>query len=123
MQLLGSNPETIAASAVTAVHLGAFAFDLNFGCPAKTVNKSRGGAVSLKEPQMVGEIVRQVRGAVPSERPVTAKIRLGFEDRSLYMDNALAIADAGAKELCVHARSRADGYNPPGYWSYTKKDC
>ena len=118
VQLLGSNPETIAASAVTAVHLGASAIDLNFGCPAKTVNKSRGGAVSLKEPQMVGEIVRQVRVAVPSERPVTAKIRLGFEDRSLYMDNALAIAEAGATELCVHARSRADGYNPPAYWSY-----
>lgn len=121
VQLLGSNPETIAASAVTAVNLGASAIDLNFGCPAKTVNKSRGGAVLLKDPQLVGEIVRQVRAAVPSERPVTAKIRLGFEDRSLYMDNALAIAEGGATELCVHARSRADGYHPPAYWSYIKK--
>ena len=121
VQLLGSNPETIAASAVTAVNLGASAIDLNFGCPAKTVNKSRGGAVLLKDPQLVGEIVRQVRVAVPNERPVTAKIRLGYEDRSLYMDNALAIAEAGATELCVHARSRADGYNPPAYWSYIKK--
>jgi len=121
VQLLGSNPEIIAASALTAANLGASAIDLNFGCPAKTVNKSRGGAVLLKEPQLVGEIVRQVRFAVPSERPVTAKIRLGFEDRSLYMDNALAIAEAGATELCVHARSRADGYSPPAYWSYIKK--
>ena len=120
MQLLGSNPETIAASAVTAINLGASAIDLNFGCPAKTVNKSRGGAVLLKEPQLVGELFDKC-GSQCRVRPVTAKIRLGFEDRSLYMDNALAIAEAGAAELCVHARSRADGYNPPAYWSYVKK--
>ena len=62
--------------------------------------------------------MRAVRSAVPSSTPVTAKIRLGFEDRSLYLDNAIAIAEAGADELCIHARSRADGYNPPAYWTY-----
>lgn len=118
IQLLGSNPATLAASALTAVQLGAAAIDLNFGCPAKTVNKSRGGSILLKEPTLVGDIVAQVRAAVPSRIPVTAKIRLGYEDRSLYLDNAMAIAAAGANELCVHARSRADGYAPPAYWSY-----
>jgi len=116
VQLLGSNPETLAASASRAVTLGAAAIDLNFGCPAKTVNKSRGGAILLKDPALVGSIVERVRQAVPTDIAVTAKIRLGFEDRSLYLDNALAIADAGANELCVHARSKADGYNPPAYW-------
>ena len=62
--------------------------------------------------------MRAVRSAVPNSTPVTAKIRLGFEDRSLYLDNAIAIAEAGADELCIHARSRADGYNPPAYWTY-----
>lgn len=118
LQLLGSNPETLAASAAIAAGLGASAIDLNFGCPAKTVNKSRGGSILLKQPDLVGEIVAAVRNAVPNDVPVTAKIRLGFEDRSLYMDNALAIAAAGANELCVHARSKADGYKPPAYWSY-----
>lgn len=116
VQLLGSNPETLAHSAVTAAALGAAAIDLNFGCPARTVNNSKGGSVLLKEPQLVGRIVAAVRQAVPDAVPVTAKIRLGFEDRSLYLDNALAIAAAGANELCVHARSRADGYRPPAYW-------
>ena len=117
LQLLGSNPETLAASAALAARLGAAAIDLNFGCPAKTVNKSRGGSVLLKEPELVGRIVRAVRVAVPRDIPVTAKIRLGYEARNLYMDNARAIAAAGAAELCVHARSRADGYKPPAYWS------
>jgi len=118
VQLLGSNPETLAQSALNATQLGAAGVDLNFGCPAKTVNKSRGGSVLLKEPELVHQIVASVRKTVPEHIPVTAKIRLGYEDRSLYLDNALAIADAGANELCVHARSRADGYKPPAYWSY-----
>jgi tRNA-dihydrouridine synthase C len=118
IQLLGSNPETLARTAQTAARLGASAIDLNFGCPAKTVNNSKGGSVLLKQPDLVNQIVAAVRSAVPRDIPVTAKIRLGFEDRSLYLDNALAIAAAGADELCVHARSRADGYNPPAYWAY-----
>ncbi len=118
IQLLGSNPATLAQSAHTAALLGASAIDLNFGCPAKQVNSSHGGSVLLKNPALVGDIVRAVRSAVPSSTPVTAKIRLGFEDRSLYLDNAIAIAEAGADELCIHARSRADGYNPPAYWTY-----
>jgi len=121
VQLLGSNPATLAESALKAARLGASAIDLNFGCPAKTVNKSRGGSILLKQPELVGEIVAAVRNAVPEKVPVTAKIRLGFEDRSMYMDNALAIAEAGANELCVHARSKADGYKPPAYWSYIGK--
>ena len=121
LQLLGSNPQTLAESATTAAHMGAAGIDLNFGCPAKTVNKSRGGSILLKEPRLVNEIVAAVRAAVPACVPVTAKIRLGYEDRSLYLDNAAAIADAGADELCVHARSRADGYKPPAYWSYISK--
>ncbi len=118
VQLLGSNPETLAQSACIAVSLGAPAIDLNFGCPAKTVNKSRGGAVLLNETKLLGDIVASVRKAVPSHVPVTAKIRLGFEKRDSYLDNAIAIAEAGANEICVHARSRADGYAPPAYWHH-----
>jgi len=116
VQLLGSNPETLAASAAIAASLGASAIDLNFGCPAKTVNNSKGGAVLLKSPILVSDIVSSVRAAVPNQTPVTAKIRLGFEERNLYLDNAHAITEAGANELCVHARSKADGYKPPAYW-------
>lgn len=118
VQLLGGQPDIIAANASSVARLGASAVDLNFGCPAKTVNNSDGGARLLKEPHRVRDIVAAVRQAVSTEIPVTAKIRLGFDDRSAYMDNALAAYEGGADELTVHARSKADGYKPPAYWEY-----
>jgi len=118
IQLLGSDPELLARNARKAAKLGAIGIDLNFGCPAKTVNKNRGGACLLDETDLIASIVKQVRKSVPDTIPVTAKIRLGFNDRSSYLRNAEAIANAGASELFVHARSKTDGYNPPAYWHY-----
>lgn len=116
VQLLGGQPEPVADNAVKAAQLGACAIDLNFGCPAKTVNKSDGGACLLKEPNRLYNIIKRTREKVPVDLPVTAKMRLGYEDRSLYMDNAIAAWEAGANELIVHARSKVDGYRPPAYW-------
>ncbi|WNZ57814.1 tRNA-dihydrouridine synthase [Microbulbifer sp. MKSA007] len=118
LQLLGGNPNAMAINAVKAVEFGATAIDLNFGCPAKSVNNSDGGACLLQSPHRVEAIVGAVRRAVPVNIPVTAKIRLGFNDRSSYMDNAQAAAAGGANELAVHARSKVDGYKPPAYWEY-----
>jgi tRNA-dihydrouridine synthase C len=116
VQLLGSNPDAIAENARKVADYGAPGVDLNFGCPAKTVNRHRGGACLLNEPKTLAEIVYKTRQAVPDHIPVTAKIRLGYEQRNTYKENALAIFEAGANELVVHARSKADGYKPPAYW-------
>lgn len=116
VQLLGSNATALAENAARAAQLGAPGIDLNFGCPAKTVNKNRGGACLLDEPRTLYEIVSAVRDRVPTPIPVTAKIRLGYADRKGYLDTAQAIFDAGASELVVHARSKADAYRPPAYW-------
>lgn len=121
LQLLGCHPEYMALNARKAVKLGSPGIDLNFGCPSKTVNKSKGGAILLKEPELVYDIVKAVRDAVPEEFPVTAKIRLGYEDKSLYMENADAVAQAGAAELAVHARTKVEGYRPPAHWEYIGK--
>ncbi len=118
VQLLGQEPEWLAENAARAVALGSPGVDLNFGCPAKTVNKSKGGAVLLKETETLYRIMQAVRSAVPAEFPVTAKMRLGFDDTSLVLDNARALAEAGASELTVHARTKADGYRPPAYWPW-----
>jgi len=118
LQLLGSHPELMAANAAKAVKLGAPAIDLNFGCPAKTVNRNRGGAVLLDTPDEVHAIVKAVRDAVPDEIPVTAKMRLGNRDKSLAMDNAWAVNDAGADGLAVHARTKVEGYRPPAHWEW-----
>ena len=121
LQLLGGDPQTLADNAAYAASLGAHAIDLNFGCPAKTVNNSNGGASLLQYPELVYQIVAAVRRQVPAEIPVSAKIRLGYHDRSAYLDNAHAVAAAGASELTVHARSKADGYKPPAYWDYIQR--
>lgn len=118
VQLLGQEPQWLAENAARAVALGSPGVDLNFGCPAKTVNKSKGGAVLLKETETLYRIMQAVRSAVPPEFPVTAKMRLGFDDTSLALDNARALAEAGASELTVHARTKADGYRPPAYWPW-----
>lgn len=120
VQLLGSNPQTLASNALKAAQLGAPGVDLNFGCPAKTVNKNRGGACLLDDTALIRDIVSAVRSAVPPQVPVSVKIRLGFHQRDSGLRNALAIAEAGANELVVHARSKADAYQPPAYWDEIK---
>ena len=116
VQFLGNDPEMLAANTVRAVELGAPAIDLNFGCPAKTVNRHRGGSILLDEPDVVHILVKAVRDAVPAHIPVSAKMRLGYLDENHTMDNAHAIEDAGANWLTVHARTKADGYTPPAFW-------
>ena len=54
--------------------------------------------------------------AVPTAIPVTVKIRLGFENRELFLEIVNGIEDAGADEVTIHARTRKDGYRPPAYW-------
>ncbi len=118
VQLLGQEPNWLAENSVRAVELGSPGVDLNFGCPAKAVNKSRGGAVLLKETEQLYRIVKAVRDAVPAKYPVSAKIRLGYDDTSLTLANAAAICAAGASSLTVHARTKSDGYRPPAYWPW-----
>lgn len=121
VQLLGQHPQWMAENAVTAVELGSHGVDINFGCPAKTVNKSQGGAVLLQYPDKLYDIVKAVRDAVPEEHVVSAKIRLGFDDTALALENADAIYQAGASSLAIHARTKSDGYRPPAYWPWIAK--
>ncbi|MGL4318519.1 MAG: tRNA dihydrouridine synthase [Pseudomonas sp.] len=121
LQLLGSDPACLADNAAYACKLGAPVIDLNFGCPAKTVNKSRGGAVLLKEPELLYAILCEVRRAVPREIPVTAKMRLGFDSPDGALDCARALADGGAAQIVVHARTKVDGYKPPAHWEWVAR--
>ena len=115
-QLLGSDPACLADNAALLATLHPAGIDLNFGCPAKIVNRHRGGAVLLDEPALVHDIVAAVRRAVPAHVPVSAKMRLGHHDDSLMIENAQAISSAGASELVVHGRTKLQGYKPPAYW-------
>jgi tRNA-dihydrouridine synthase C len=115
-QLLGSDPGCMAENAARLATLGPDGIDLNFGCPAKVVNRHGGGASLLREPELLHRVVAAVRRAVPAHLPVTAKMRLGYDDDALADDCARAIASAGANELVVHARTKAQGYRPPAHW-------
>jgi tRNA-dihydrouridine synthase C len=116
VQLLGGRAEVLADNAARAAELGAPGIDLNFGCPARTVNKSDGGAIILREPERVHAITAAVRAAVPAAVPVTVKTRLGYEDQDLFLDIVQGIEAAGATEITVHARTKRHGYRPPAYW-------
>lgn len=121
VQLLGSDADNMAVNALEAVRFGADKIDLNFGCPAPTVNKHKGGAVLLKEPELIHHIVRTLRRSLPDHIPLTGKMRLGFEDKTLALECAAAIADGGACGLTVHARTKVEGYEPPAHWEWVRK--
>lgn len=116
VQFLGSDADFLAANAERAAALGAREIDLNFGCPAKSVNRHRGGAVLLDEPELLHAIVHAVRAATPASVRVTAKMRLGYMDKSRMLECAQALDDAGAAQIVVHARTKAEGYKPPAHW-------
>jgi tRNA-dihydrouridine synthase C len=119
VQLLGQAPDWMAENAAYAVELGAAGIDINFGCPAKTVNRHKGGAALLEFPEIIYDVVKACRNAVDPSIPVSAKIRLGIENPDDCFAIVDAIEQAGASELTVHARTKIGGYKASEIkWDY-----
>ena len=116
LQLLGDSPELMAGTAVEACIAGARAIDLNFGCPAPTILRHSGGAALLRTPCAITAIVSRVRKALPPIIPVSAKIRLGWEDPNEVDAIARAVEDGGADWITIHARTKQEGYRPGVHW-------
>jgi tRNA-dihydrouridine synthase C len=116
IQLLGGDAAKLAQTAQLACSIGARGIDLNFGCPAPTVNRHDGGATLLKYPDRIREIVSAVRKAVPAHLPVSAKLRLGFDSMDAIHLNADRAAEGGASWITIHGRTKVQGYMPPAYW-------
>ncbi len=123
LQLLGGSPQFVSENAKVAAGLGAPAIDLNFGCPAPTVNRHDGGASLLKDPARLAEIVRRTREAVPRSIPISAKLRLGWDSCKDILITAPAALEAGADWLTIHARTKTQGYAPPAHWSWIAEIC
>lgn len=121
VQLMGSDPVCLAENAARLAELNPAGIDLNFGCPAPLVNRHRGGAALLDEPELLHRIAAAVRNAVPQGLTVSAKMRLGIDDTSRALDCARALAAGGAQELAVHARTRTDGYRPQVRWEWVAR--
>lgn len=120
IQLLGSDAAIMAENALHAIDLGARHIDLNFGCPAPTVNQHQGGAILLQEPKRIEQIVYTIQRRLPSDVVLSAKMRLGYEHKNLALACAQAIENGGAQQLTVHARTKTEGYKPPAHWHWIK---
>ncbi len=116
LQILGDSPELMAATAIEGCIAGARAIDINFGCPAPTVLRRSGGASLLRTPCAIAEILAAVRKSLPVTIPVSAKIRLGWEDPNEVDAIARAAEDGGASWITIHARTKLEGYRPGVHW-------
>ncbi|HQZ01175.1 MAG TPA: tRNA-dihydrouridine synthase [Thauera sp.] len=121
VQLLGSDPACMADNAACLAGLAPAGVDLNFGCPAQTVNRHRGGAALLDEPELLSRIARAVSRALPPAIPLSAKMRLGIADTGRAIECAQALSEGGAQSLIVHARTKADAYRPPAHWEWVAR--
>lgn len=113
-QIMGSDPELMADMTREVVKRGAPRVDLNCGCPSNTVTGKGSGSSLLKEPDHLYRVAKAMVDAV--EVPVTAKLRSGFDDTSLFKENLLAAQASGIRFLTLHPRTKVDGYGPPARW-------
>jgi nifR3 family TIM-barrel protein len=117
VQLFGGNAEHMAEAARQVVDWVQPDFiDLNFGCPVNKVVAKNGGSALLKDCPLLGQVTEAVVRAV-GPLPVTAKIRTGWDDKSI---NAVRVAQLleslGVAALAVHGRTRAQGYSGAADW-------
>ncbi len=113
-QIMGSDINLMADMAKEMEALGAPRIDLNCGCPSNTVTGRGAGSSLLKDPNLLHQIAKAMVAAVSI--PVTAKLRSGFDDTSLFRENLLAAQESGIAFLTLHPRTKADGYGPPANW-------
>ena len=121
-QLMGANPDDFAPAARRLVEAGFDCIDINFGCPVKKVlGRCRGGFL-LSTPDTALEIVSRVREAVPTNLPVTLKMRRGIDDSQDSQDKFFTIFDGafsrGISAITVHGRSVMQRYNGPSNWDF-----
>jgi nifR3 family TIM-barrel protein len=116
IQLVGREPQWIAAGARLAQAAGADIIDLNFGCPAKEVTGALSGSAMMREPEL---FCRMIDAAVnATSRPVTLKMRLGWDERSRNAPELAAKAQSlGIKAVTIHARTRNQFYKGVADWN------
>jgi nifR3 family TIM-barrel protein len=114
-QIFDDSPERLLAAALRVLPLGPDILDINMGCSVRCVSGRGAGAGLLRQPAKIGSILRSLTRALPI--PVTAKIRLGWDDASRnYLQVARIIEDSGGAAIAVHARTRAQGYGGQADW-------
>lgn len=111
-QIFGDDPDIMAKAALKAMEFSPDFIDINMGCPAPKIAGNGGGSALLKNPELIGKIVKKVVEVSPV--PVTAKIRIGWDGNSINaVEVAKRIEAAGADTITVHGRTKDQMYAPP----------
>ena len=110
IQIFGDDPEIMAEAAEKCLEFNPQVIDINMGCPAPKIAMTGGGASLMKKPELAGEIIKAVSGAVSI--PITVKIRKGWDDNSVNAVQIAQIAEkSGASAVTVHGRTRMQMYS------------
>lgn len=119
VQIFGSDPDVISFAADRLADRAFKVFDINMGCPVPKVVKNGEGSALLKNPELAGKIVESAVKA--AGKPVTAKIRIGWDDTSINaVEVAKILEQAGASAVAVHGRTREQFYQGNADWSIIK---
>lgn len=120
LQLFGSDPEIISEMAKKIEERPFDILDLNMGCPVPKVVNNLEGSALLKNPSLIGEIVRKTAKAI--KKPVTAKIRKGFAEEDIdIVEIARIIEGSGAAAIAVHGRTREQYYSGKADWEAIRR--
>ncbi|TYP92639.1 tRNA-U20-dihydrouridine synthase [Fodinibius salinus] len=121
VQIFGGREEAMEGAAQAAEEHDADVVDINFGCPVYNIVKKGAGCACLKDMDLMESMAGSVVDAV-SDRPVTVKTRLGWDYKSIRIQEAaLMLQDLGIKALTVHARTRNQKYKGDAQWEWLKK--
>ena len=120
IQLFGSDPEIMGAMAKKIEGINADTVDINMGCPVPKVVKNGEGSALMKTPELAGRIIRAMVDS--QKKPVTVKIRKGFDDRNINaVEMAFIAQENGASAIAVHGRTREQYYSGKADWDIIKK--
>ena len=120
LQLFGSDPEVISEIAKRIEELPFAILDINMGCPVPKIVRNGEGSALMNQPKLVHEIVSKTVKAI--RKPVTVKIRKGFNDESINaVEIAKIIEDAGAAAVAVHGRTREQYYSGKADWDIIRQ--
>ena len=116
IQLAGRDPQWMRVGAELSESLGADIIDINMGCPAKKVTGGQSGCALMREPGLARDLIAAT--VAGTKRPVTVKMRLGWDDASLNAPEIARIAEGeGARMITVHGRTRQQFYDGHANWS------
>ena len=120
LQLFGSDPDCISEMAKRIEERPFDILDINMGCPVPKVVNNGDGSALMKNPKLAGEIMRKTVQAI--KKPVTVKIRKGFDDEHVNAVEMAKIAEAsGAAAVAVHGRTREQFYSGKADWDIIRQ--